>query len=120
LTYFRNIYRVEWQFGRKTGWIMATANYRAALLDAETGANESYQFEAESGLFRLPADEIIHVFINYLNAGKYTKSPIGYELNSAIKKNEKHVVMATGSLLIEKGDIPFLLMISPDPRPSPA
>ncbi len=96
---------------------MATANYRAALLDAETGANESYQFEAESDLFRMPADDIIHVFIKYLNSGKYTESPIGYELNSAVKKSDKLVVMATGSLLIERGEIPFLLMISPDPRP---
>jgi hypothetical protein len=99
---------------------MTTANYCAALLDAETGANESYRFEAESDLFRMPADEIIHAFINYLNAGKYTDSPVGYELNSALKKDDKQVVMATGSLLIGKGEIPFLLMISPDPRPSPA
>ena len=99
---------------------MTTANYRAAMLDAETGANESYQFEAEQDLFQMPADEIIDVFIDYLNADKYTKSPVGYELNSAVKKNDKHVVMATGSLLIEKGEIPFLLVISPDPRPCPA
>jgi hypothetical protein len=45
-----------------------------------------YQFEAESDMLLMPADEIIHVFINYLNAGKYTKSPVGYELNSAVKK----------------------------------
>ena len=47
---------------------MTSANYRAALLDAETGANESYRFEAEPGLFLMPADEIIGVFIDYLNA----------------------------------------------------
>ena len=99
---------------------MTTANYRAALLDAESGANESYQFEAESDLFTLPADEIIHVFVNYLNAHDYSKRQVGYELNSAIKKSDKQVVMATGSLLIGKGEIPFLLMISPDPRPEPA
>lgn len=96
---------------------MATANYRAALLDAETGANENYQFEAECGLFLMPADEIVHVFIDYLNASRNTNRPVGYELNSALKKSEKQVVLATGSLLIEKGEIPFLLMISPDPRP---
>ena len=99
---------------------MTTANYRAALLDAESGANESYQFEAGSDLFTLPADEIIHVFVNYLNAHDYSKRQVGYELNSAIKKIDKHIVMATGSLLIGKGEIPFLLMISPDPRPEPA
>jgi hypothetical protein len=98
---------------------MATANYRAALLDAESGANESYQFAAEAGLFTLPADEIIHAFINYLNANDYSKRPVGYELNSALKKADKHIVMATGSLLIGNGEIPFLLMISPDPRPDP-
>jgi hypothetical protein len=99
---------------------MPTANYRAALLDAESGANESYKFEAECSLFTLPADEIIHVFINYLNANEYSKRPVGYELNSALKKTDKRIVMATGALLIDKGEIPFLLMISPDPRPDPA
>jgi hypothetical protein len=99
---------------------MATANYRAALLDAATGANESYRFEAAPGLFQMPVDEIIHVFIEYLNAHNYVARPVGYELNSAIKKIKKQIVMATGSLLIDKGEIPFLLMISPDPRPEPA
>lgn len=99
---------------------MATAIYRAALLDAQTGGNASYQFEAEPGLFQLPADEIIHYFINHLNANDYINRQVGYELNSAIKKSNKQVVMATGSLLIEKGEIPFLLMISPDPRPESA
>ncbi len=97
---------------------MTSANYRAALLDAETGANESYRFEAEPGLFLMPADEIIGVFIDYLNANNYVNRQVGYELNSAIKKSDKQVVMATGSLLIGKGEVPFLLMISPDPRPA--
>lgn len=97
---------------------MTSANYRAALLDAETGANASYLFEAGAGLFLMPADEIIHVFIDHLNANDYVHRPVGYELNSAIKKSNKQVVMATGSLLIGKGEIPFLLMISPDPRPA--
>jgi hypothetical protein len=116
-TYSRNICRVEYGFDRKAGWNMATARYRAAMLDAETGANESYRFEAESGLFQLPVDEIIQVFIEYLNTHEYVARPVGYELNSAMKKNQKRVVMATGSLLVDKGEIPFLLMISPDPRP---
>lgn len=85
------------------------------MIDAETGGNNSYFFEADAGLFQQPADEIIETFFKYHKATERAPQPTGYELNSAIKKVKKQVVMATGSLLTGKGDIPFLLMISPEP-----
>lgn len=99
---------------------MATATYRAAFLDAESGANETYAFEAAADLFRMPADDIVDVFIGYLNGANSHAHPLAYELNSAVKKMEKQIVMATGSLIREKGEIPFLVMISPEPRPEAA
>ena len=41
------------------------------------------------------------------------KNAPSYRLDSATKKAKKQVVMATGSLLLEKGELPFLLLISP-------
>ncbi len=95
---------------------MASATYCAAFLDAETGGNETYEFVAKADLFRMPARDIVGTFIKHLdNESGYT-SPMSYKLNSAVKKKAKKIVMATGSLLMAKGEIPFLVMISPQIR----
>ncbi len=90
-----------------------TVTYLAAILDAETGGNQSYEFEAAPDLFHRPADDIVDAFISSLDGFGDNPAPLAYELNSAIKKPEQQVVMATGSLHVVHGDIPFLLMISP-------
>ena len=90
-----------------------TATYRADMMDSESGVSQSYQFEAASDLFRKPADDIVNTFISSLDDYGDSPGPLFYELNSAIKKDEKQVVMATGSLHVEHGEIPFLVMISP-------
>ena len=95
---------------------MASVTYCAALLDAETGGNETYEFEAKADLFQMPACDIVDTFIKHLNNGGSYPSPMSYELNSAVKKENRKIVMATGSLLVAKGEIPFLLMISPQIR----
>jgi len=92
---------------------MMTATYLAALMDAATGGNQSYEFEAAADLFRKPADDIVDVFINSIDGYGDNPAPFSYELNSAIKKAEQQVVMATGSLHVARGEIPFLLMIAP-------
>jgi hypothetical protein len=92
---------------------MTTAKCRASILDAETGSNETYQFEAAVDLFTLPADDIVNTFIASMSDGQGEAHPLPYELNFAIKKSAQQVVMATGSLIRDKGEIPFLLMISP-------
>src|SRR5262245_520975 len=96
-------------------------SFRAALMSADTGANETYDFQADAGLFQLPADDIVRRFMEHLNSTRENgERPFSYELDSAVKKAEKQIVLATGSLLLEKGELPFLLMLSPDPRPSAA
>lgn len=90
--------------------------YRAAFLDAETGGNDTYEFEAQADLFRMPARDIVDTFIKHLNNESSYPSPMSYELNSAVKKQTKKIVLATGSLIVAKGEIPFLLMISPQNR----
>jgi hypothetical protein len=97
-----------------------TTTYHAAMMDAETGGNHSYHFEAATDLFRLPARDIVDAFIASLEQYGGRPSPIPYELDSAVVKPEKQVVMATGSLSIGAGGIPFLVMISPAARDVPA
>ena len=90
--------------------------YCAAFLDAETGGNETYEFQAKADLFGMSSREIVDTFIKHLNSESTYPSPMTYELNSAVKKKTKKIVMATGSLIVAKGEIPFLLVISPKMR----
>jgi hypothetical protein len=89
--------------------------FRAAMMAADTGGCQFYSFEADAGLFTESATDIVDRFMDHLNA-QPGLGPLSYELNSAVKKDEKRIVLATGSLLLEKGDLPFLLMISPEVR----
>jgi len=92
------------------------SSYRASLMDAETGASQVYDFRADSGLFRKPAKQIVRAFMDQMKAGReWTHAP-SYKISSATKKSKNQVVMATGSLLLQKGELPFLVMISPEPR----
>ncbi len=96
-----------------------TTTYYAAMMDAETGGNQSYQFEAAPDLFSRPARDIVDAFIGSLDCYGGRAAPLAYELDSAVVKSDKQVVMATGLLDVGIGGIPFLLMISPAPRKAP-
>jgi hypothetical protein len=87
--------------------------FRATLMSAETGASEVYGFRAESDLFRRPAKRIVRAFMDHMRTERNWARAPSYRLDSATKKARKQVVMATGSLLLEKGELPFLLLISP-------
>lgn len=91
---------------------MSAVTYNAALMDAETGGNENYIFESASDLFEKPAGQIIEHFIRHLETTDEHDAPISYTLDSAVKKKDNRFVLATGSLMLPKGEIPFLLMIS--------
>jgi hypothetical protein len=88
--------------------------FRATLMSADTGASEVYGFKAESGLFRQPAKRIVRAFMDHMKVERHWTHAPAYKIDTAVKKPRKQVVMATGSLLLEKGELPFLLMISPD------
>lgn len=96
-----------------------TTTYHAAMMDAETGGNQSYHFEAASDLFFQPVRDIVDAFIGSLDRYGGRAAPLSYELDSAVVKLEKQVVMATGSLNIGHDGIPFLVMISPAERKAP-
>ena len=93
-----------------------TTTYLAAMMDAETGGSQEFRFESDADLFRKPAHDIVNAFIDSLSGEGGRPAPLHYELNSAIKKRQKQVVMATGSLIFGHGEIPFLVMISPAVR----
>lgn len=93
---------------------MSTTTYNAALIDAETGGNENYVFDAAPGLFEKPAEEIVGHFIRHLETTDTHPVPIRYALDSAVKKKNNRFVLATGSLMLAKGEILFLLMVSSD------
>lgn len=97
---------------------MQSTTYCAAWMDAETGGNKTFEFEAKADLFEMPASDIVDIFIKYLEDEKSYSSPISYQLDSAINKKNKEIVLATGSLILGRGEIPFLLMISPQIRKS--
>jgi hypothetical protein len=90
--------------------------FRATLMSADTGASEVYGFRADTDLFRRPAKRIVRTFMDHMKAERHWTHAPACKLDSAVKKSGKQVVMATGSLLLEKGELPFLLMISPDSR----
>jgi len=96
------------------------SSFRATLMSADTGASQVYEFKADSGLFRKPAKHIVREFMNRMKAEKNWTHPPSYKLNSATKKSKKEIVMASGSLVLEKGELPFLVMISPEVRATTA
>ncbi|MCW5605500.1 MAG: hypothetical protein KIT18_13235 [Burkholderiales bacterium] len=82
-------------------------------MDAETGASQMYEFEAERGLFRKPAKQVVQVFMDHVIRERQWLHVPSYKIDSAVKKSRKQIVMATGTLLQQKGELPFLVMISP-------
>jgi len=94
-------------------------SYRASMMDAATGASQVYDFKGEPGLFRKPANRIVRAFMEHMKASREWSQAPSYRLTSATKKTKNRVVMATGALLLRKGELPFLLMISPNPPAAP-
>lgn len=90
------------------------SSFRATLMSADTGASQVYSFKADAGLFRKPARQIVRAFMEHMRSDPSWANTPSYKLTSATKKAKNRVVMATGSLLVQKGELPFLLMVSPD------
>jgi hypothetical protein len=104
----------HWQLNQER--LPMTAIYRAAIMDAETGGNSSYTFQAASDLFSAPAREIVDTFLSSLDRYGKCAGPLSYELDSAVVKAEKQVVLASGSLGGAADGTPFVLIISPVDR----
>jgi hypothetical protein len=87
--------------------------YHARMLDAETGGEGRYRFDAPADLMSRTADEIVAIFFNHVEKEVLPRHA-DWEINGVMKNRERGVVTAIGSLIPDKNDppLPFLLMIS--------
>ncbi len=88
-------------------------SYYARIMDAKSGGEASYQFNAPDDLMQRTADEIVGTFFNEVDE-KILCDHIDWELNGVMNNRDRRVVTAIGSLFPKKNEppIPFLLMIS--------
>ncbi|WP_413207205.1 hypothetical protein [Rhodospirillum sp. A1_3_36] len=86
--------------------------YKAVMFDAETGAQNIYEFESENHLMEQSRMRLIEAFMEYVDHVELPKEDIRYEIQTALKNHELGVVTAVGVLKLAHGDIPFMVMIS--------
>ena len=86
--------------------------YVARMMDAETGSEGRYEFEADDGLLGKSPVKVVRAFMEHVDKDLFPHQHIDYELNAAFKNKGKKVVTAMGSLVTgHDPEIPFLLMI---------
>ena len=91
---------------------MAQAHLKAVVLGPKSGGDRWYEFPMDGDPSSTPADEIVESFMSYLYEKDELPHASSYELNSAIKNKDSHVVMSIGSLLLSNEEMPFISMIS--------
>ena len=88
-------------------------SYVATMMDAETGAQGTYPFEADAQLFEKTPVRIVRLFMEHVDKDLFPKHHLDYEINACLKSREKRVVTAIGSLHFEHEPAsPFMLMIA--------
>ena len=90
------------------------ATYRARMMDAETGDDGLYDFEAHDDLMNDTPVRVVRTFFEHVDRTLFPTKHVDYEINAAFKNKERRIVTCMGSLHVE-GDVPpapFLLMIS--------
>jgi hypothetical protein len=86
--------------------------FHARLLDAETGSEGRYQFDAPEDLLRRTADEVVSTFFHAVEDQVLTQH-IDWEVNGVLAQRDRGVVVAIGSLLPKAGaPMPFALVVS--------
>lgn len=89
------------------------ATYIAKMIDAQTGGEGTYEFQAGDDLFKKTADEIVDNFFAHVDKEIFFHH-VDYEINGAMKNKEHKVVTSFGSFMPDwDTEIPFLVMISP-------
>jgi hypothetical protein len=87
--------------------------FYARMLDAETGAENSYQFDGPDDLMARTADEVVSVFFREVE-DKILMHHVDWELNGILAQRSRGVVAALGSLIPKDNapPLPFLLTVS--------
>ena len=95
------------------------AEYEATMMDAGVGeghgTDERYVFEGPDDLFTKSPIKVIKAFMEHVDHVELPEEHVGYELYSSLKNDQQMVVTGLGNLLLDRGQIPFMVMISPKP-----
>ncbi|WP_041793789.1 hypothetical protein [Pararhodospirillum photometricum] len=89
-----------------------TTTYTAVMFDAATGAQNTYTFSTETDLMEASRIRLVEAFMDYVDHVQLPKEGIRYDVQTALKNHALGVVTATGVLKVQRGDIPFMVMIS--------
>ena len=89
------------------------ATYFARIMDAQTGGEGAYEFEAADDLMGRTGDEIVNTFFDAVDHD-VLHDHADWELNGVVNSRERRIVTAIGALIPKKNEppIPFMLMIS--------
>ena len=88
--------------------------YVGRIMDAVTGGEGRYQFEAGDKLLKKTPVRVVKTFMEEVAMTKSQHEIEDFEINAAFKNTEHGVVTCMGSLILENGGrLPFLLMVSP-------
>ncbi len=88
------------------------AKYKAVMFDAETGAQNTYEFDAPDDMMQRPRMKLVEAFMEYVDHVELPKEDVGYDVQTVLKNHEQGVVTVVGLLRLAHGDIPFMAMIS--------
>ena len=79
----------------------------AVVMGPKSGSDRWYEFTIDQNPDILPSDEIVEPFMKHLDYNGDLPGAYSYELNSAIKSDERKVVMAIGNLHPSNERMPF-------------
>ncbi len=90
------------------------AVFTARLMDANSGNEGVYDFEAPADFMTRTPVRIVRHFMEFIDKDVLPTQHVDYELNAALKNAERGIVTAMGNLHFEHGEdpAPFLLMIA--------
>ena len=90
------------------------ASYRARMLDAETGQDGTYDFEAHEDLMNDTPVRVVRAFFEHVDRAAFPTKHVDYEINAAFKNKERGIVTCMGALHFDGGasPAPFLLMVA--------
>ncbi|MDF1750084.1 MAG: hypothetical protein P1V34_14530 [Alphaproteobacteria bacterium] len=90
------------------------AQYTARLMDAKSGNEGVYDFEGPEDLMSQTPIRIVRHFMEYVDRDVLPTQHVDYELNAALKNQQRNVVTAMGNLHFDHGEdpAPFMLMIA--------
>ena len=94
------------------------ATYRAYMMAADRGTQETYDFEADDDLMARSPIRVVRTFFEAVEAEGFPKGDLDFEINAAFRRTAgtREVVTAMGALNIEgnRGPaMPFMVMIAP-------